>query len=170
VHHPDDNGFKDYELIQTTTDNSFTDNSAVRGVAYHYFVTAVDDSGLESNHYQNRTLYAASPFEPGKETTDDVIIVPNPYRVDAGGLNYSDPNRITFFNLPPYCTLKIYNEVGDLIKTIEHTDGSGDESWDQINTSNQFVKSGVYILSVQDARDIEENSLPTSNHKFVIIR
>jgi len=170
VHHPDDNGFKDYELIQTTTDNSFTDNSAVRGVAYHYFVTAVDDSGLESNNYQNRTLYAASPFEPGKETTDDVIIVPNPYRVDAGGLNYSDPNRITFFNLPPYCTLKIYNEVGDLIKTIEHTDGSGDESWDQINTSNQFVKSGVYILSVQDARDIEENSLPTSNHKFVIIR
>ena len=173
VAHPDDAGFMNYELIYSTTNAADTSliDSVPRGVLYHYFVTAIDNNGLESNHYLNRTLDGASAFEPGISRTDSVVIVPNPYYKNAEYLNYSGaPNRINFFNLPPYCTLKIYTEVGDLIKTIEHTNGRGDESWNQTNASNQFVKSGVYILSVQDAKDIDLKSLPTKNYKFIIVR
>jgi hypothetical protein len=173
VHHPNDNGFQNYKLIYSTTDRNVTswqDKDVTRGVTYHYFVTAVDMDGNESSRFTNRTLFDATPFAPGSATTDKVKIVPNPYMINAGALNYSDPNKIQFFNLPPFCTLRIYNEVGDIVKVIEHSSGSADESWDQITESNQFITSGVYILSVQDAKDIDLNNLPGKNYKFIIIR
>ena len=64
-----------------------------------------------------------------------------------------------------------YNTAtGDLIKTIEHVSGSADEIWDQVTESTQFVASGVYILQVSNARDINNKDLPDVTEKFVIIR
>ncbi len=66
----------------------------------------------------------------------------------------SDNNRLMFVNLPPYCTLRIFNTTGDLIHTITHDDGSSNDFWDQITQSNQFIASGVYILVVTDAKKL----------------
>lgn len=175
VNHPDDIPFQNYELIYTTSDineTSYTDTVVVRGQPYHYIVTALNTGGVESSKFANRTLYGATPFEAGLSTVDSVRIVPNPYNISARALNFAEPNKISFFGLPPYCTLKIYNEFGDLVKVIEHTTGSGDESWEQITESNQYIASGVYILSVRGAKDIDQNPLPTSDKDciFVIIR
>jgi len=173
VNSPNDNGFQNYHQIFSTTDRnltSFRDATVIRGENYHYYVTAVNKEGLESSRFANRTLYDAIPFEPGINTSDNVRIVPNPYIINAGALNFSEPNQIKFFNLPPYCTLKIYNEVGDVIKIIDHLSGSGDESWNQLTESNEYAASGVYILSVQNAKDINNTGLPAKNYKFVIIR
>jgi hypothetical protein len=58
-----------------------------------------------------------------------------------------------FYNIPPYCTIRIYTERGDLIKTIEHTDGSGDEEWKSVTSSGQVVVSGVYIAYIEVTQD-----------------
>lgn len=176
VDHPDDGTFKNYKLVYSTNDPEETvlyDSTVVRGLDYHYFVTCVNTEGVESSHYDNRTLYAATPFKAGISSTaylDSVRIVPNPYRIDAKALNFSESDKIAFFGLPPFCKLKIYNEYGDLIKEIEHTSGSGDESWNQITESNQYIAPGVYILSIENAQDLGRNSLPSKAYKFVIIR
>ena len=80
-------------------------------------------------------------------------------------------NDIHFVNLPAYCTLKIYTATGDLLKTIEHTSGSGQEIWWDMRTdSNQAPVSGVYILAVDNAKASDNKPLPKKFYKFVIVR
>ena len=191
VEHSDDRGKYQYELLTTITDKNTTtyeDNTALTGESYHYYVTSADDgsqynsvggiystpTSLESSPYANRTLSSVIPFNQGSDSADEVLIVPNPYSVGSrlnvmNFTGYSD--NIQFVNLPPYCTLKIYTATGDLIKTIEHTTGSGLEKWIDMRTdANQQPVSGVYILVVDDAKDINNIQLPKRMYKFVIVR
>ena len=134
-------------------------------------MAAVDLQGLESSRYANRSELPAFAFAPGEPTAANVRIVPNPYVLKAGDFNFTgDDNKLLFANLPPYCTLRIYTATGDLIKTIDHQTGSADASWDQVSEFNQLVASGVYILQVSDARDLDGKSLSGAIEKFVIIR
>jgi hypothetical protein len=151
---------------------TYTDTDVIRGEAYHYAVTAMDNQGLESSRYANRAELAAIAFEPGKETATNVRIVPNPFLSGAGDFNFSGQraNTILFVNLPPYCTLRIYTVTGDLIKTIEHQSGSADDQWDLITASNQYVASGVYILQVEEAQNLSRQAIAGSIHKFVVVR
>lgn len=160
--------------------------SVIRGVQYHYCVTAVDDGTqntnglypgqkLESSYYANRTKLGAVAFKPGMDVSDEVVVVPNPYSVSTGFENRMNwpgaPNEIHFLNLPAYCTLKIYTVTGELIKTIPHTTGSGDETWTALRTdSNQYPASGVYIVVVDEPKDLEKNPLTKQFIKFVIVR
>jgi hypothetical protein len=59
----------------------------------------------------------------------------------------------------------IFTELGELIKTIEHSDGSGSEDWDLRTTSNQLVVSGIYIAVI-----IDSNTGDKEIEKFSIIR
>jgi len=38
---------------------------------------------------------------------------------------------------------------GDLVKTIEHNDGSGIAAWNQVTDYGQFAKSGIYIYHIE---------------------
>jgi hypothetical protein len=160
------------------------------GEDYHYAVSAVsniragiDGSGpyLESSRWSNRSTTPAVPFVPGKGHIDSVVVVPNPYYIQAQLLNFaSDNNRLMFANLPPYCIMRIYNVTGDLIHTINHQSGTSTEYWDQITQSNQYIASGVYILVITNAEKlvadsegnltIRENISGESITKFVIVR
>jgi hypothetical protein len=66
--------------------------------------------------------------------------------------------------LPAVCTIRIYTERGDLVKTIEHTDGSGDELWDSTTSYRQVIVSGVYIavFTTPDGK--------SAMRKFIVIR
>jgi hypothetical protein len=159
----------DVPADQTT----YTDSAVVRGEAYHYAVTAVDNDGLESSVYANRSELPAFAFQPGEPTASKVRIVPNPFIVTGDEYNFTgagQENRLLFANLPPYCTLRIFTVTGDLIKTIDHQTGSADANWDQVTESNQLVVSGVYILQVDNAQDIDKKPIPGSIEKFVIVR
>jgi len=131
------------------------------GEDYHYAVTAVSDKRcgidgdgpyLESSRWSNRSLLPAIPIIPGTSHLDSIVVVPNPYYIQGQKMNYLGfgKNRIIFYNLPPFCTLRIFNVTGDLIHTLVHNDGSGQEEWDQITEFNQYIASGVYILVVTD--------------------
>jgi hypothetical protein len=192
VNHTSDLGRYDYELVYRTTNKSETkweDTGVIKGQSYHYYVTAVDNGSqyntvggefsptamkLESSPYLNRTLQPVASFDPGKLTSDQVLIVPNPYssRNSENALNYPGHlDDIHFVNLPPYCTLKIYTATGDLVYTIEHTSGSGQEIWKDMRTnSNQRPVSGVYVLVVDNAKNLDKELLPKKMYKFVIVR
>ncbi len=180
-----DNG-RVYQMVKETTETNFTDEPLTRGFSYYYYVTAVKGN-LESSHFFNRTHKAAVPFRRGLKTAgwaDQVRVVPNPFNVkgntykrDAAhnttGFNFDgdlrDQNTVLFINLPEYCTIRIYNSVGDLVKTLEHTSGSADERWWPIITDdNQIPASGVYFYTIEVTKGPLAGQVATG--KLVIIR
>lgn len=158
------------------TTHLYEDTDVTRGDEYYYCVTAFNSSGLESGKLLNKTEGKGASLlrESGKKLSD-IRVVPNPYNINAKDFLYAGaPRKINFFNLPPICTIRIYNESGDLIKTLEHTDGSGDEAWEDPtgsptrkfmrSSSGQIPVSGIYIALIEtpDGR--------STNVKFFIVR
>lgn len=162
--------------------HSYDDTDVTRGTAYFYYVTAYDDgvsnqpdvkdtgAVLESGKYLNMTTRAAYLTREAGNSLDDIMIVPNPFNLSASDLQFpGEPDKIMFYELPVECTIRIYTESGDLVKTIEHS-GSGDAAWgtttmDHMTTdTGQLVVSGIYIANIEtpDGQSV--------NKKFVIIR
>ncbi len=153
---------------------TYRDTAVSRAFAYYYYVTAFDDGSqnwlepgqpLESGAFYNMTLKPAHPvLGAEKEDMHAVRVVPNPYDRRSWPLYYTgEPDKIMFVNLPAQCTIRIYTVSGDLIKTIHHTNGSGDEPWNLVTDSNQYALTGIYILTV-------ESELGTAMERFVVIR
>ncbi len=151
-----------------TTPGRFDDTNVARGINYYYYIQTVSNSGERSNRYWTQTYDPAiSLREPGA-TTGSFKIVPNPFNVAAQeGVRYPGPRkeRIGFLDIPGQSTIRIYTERGDLVKTIEHTTGSGDEYWDITTDSQQLLVSGLYI-AVVDNNETGERVMK----KFVVIR
>lgn len=165
--------------------NEFSDRTARRGFDYYYYVTAYDDGSspdgvLESSKFYTITNEPAFLRRPPGDRLDDIRIVPNPYNIKARELQFgiSGADRILFVNLPPFCTIKIYTERGDLIKTLEHNDGSGDEAWNSVTSSRQVIVSGVYIAYIEvteehvdsETGEILYKKGDSITKKFVIVR
>jgi hypothetical protein len=134
--------------------NEFRDVNAERGQPYFYAVTAFNNAGVESGRLLNLTTQPAF-LTRDAGTLEDIRVVPNPYNWGARAIQYvGEPNKIKFMDVPGVCTIRIYTESGDLIKTIEHTDGSGDASWGvqleehQTTETGQLVVSGIYIAHI----------------------
>ncbi|MDX1429638.1 MAG: hypothetical protein R3282_05085, partial [Rhodothermales bacterium] len=132
------------------------------------------------------------PCPPGEEfkcivdvETGDLIlpglrIVPNPFHLGADqNLRFPDQtDKLAFFNVPGFCRIEIFTELGELVDVVEHTDGSGDEFWDHTTASRQIVASGVYIAVVTVTQDISDPATgelqfregEKAIRKFIIIR
>jgi hypothetical protein len=165
-------------------ENSFDDTTALRGQDYYYYVVAIDEGGetdyrgttgpLESSKWLTKTTLSATLSTPACENLDSIRVVPNPYSMRAGklGLQYvGAAYKLMLVNLPPLCTIKIYNESGDLVRTLDHTNGSGGEAWAEetqqyylTTDSGQMVVSGIYIAHITTPEG------KTKNVKFVIVR
>ncbi|MCK6560242.1 hypothetical protein HUU39_15520 [candidate division KSB1 bacterium] len=173
-----------WQLIRQTTnrgETSFVDAGVTRGVSYYYAVTALDNGTqnqdglfpgqkLESSRYANRSELPAIPFKAGLAESDKVRVVPNPATIRAGGLGFpGNPDRIVFARLPYKCKLTVFTEGGDSIATIDHI-GTDQEIWNQRTDANQNVSSGIYILAVTNAEDVNGKSLPDQFVKFVLVR
>ena len=175
-----DHGGLGHELIANlaASETSFEDATAARGENYYYFIQAVGNAAanngaamtpagaLKSNQHWTQTYLPASLKRAPGSGLEAVRVVPNPYHVQANtDVRYSDQDRLAFLDVPGDCTIKIYTQLGELVETIEHTDGSGDEYWDQTTSSRQVVASGLYIAHITDNVTKE-----TAERKFVIIR
>ncbi len=169
--------------------NKYDDTFAQRGFDYYYYITSFDDGStndihpgvpLESSRFYTMTNEPAYLRRPAGKSMKDIRIVPNPYNIRARDIQYgaSGPDRIMFLNIPAFCTIKIYTERGDLIKTIEHTDGSGDATWESVTSSRQVVVSGIYIAYFEVTEDYHDpvtgellyKKGEQAIQKFVIIR
>ncbi len=163
--------------------NSYNDMTAARGQQYYYYITAFDDGSnnkpeiypkdkqpnpggvLESSMFWTRTTQPAYLRRAPVNDMDSIRVVPNPFNTRSAKLQYlGAPDKIMFLNIPGECTIKIFTERGDLIKTINHINGSGDEWWNSNTDYGQVVVSGVYIVVFEtpDGRK--------AIRKFVVIR
>lgn len=159
------------------TARSYDDFTAVRGVGYYYHMeaygpvttTAAADStpagaSLVSNRISTQAYDPAFLLQPGGPPIVGVVpdqlskirIVPNPYVKDSnfriGGGQGVQENEIQFRNIPAYCKIKVYTELGELIRELDETDGSGLKRWDSLTSSGQMIVSGVYIVVFEDTR------------------
>jgi len=166
--------------------HSYTDTDVDRGVAYYYYVSAYDDGSdttpdvdgaghsLESGRFLNSTGRAAYLKKPPANDLSSVVIVPNPFSIAARNLQYpGEPNKILFLELPSVCTIRIYTESGDLVKTIEHTDeagASGDEAWGFTNNTYMTTETGQIVVSGLYIANIETPDGKSVNKKFVIVQ
>ncbi|HZY09911.1 MAG TPA: hypothetical protein VFF29_02050 [Bacteroidota bacterium] len=196
---------------ETGLDSFFIDSNLVRGKRYWYSVTSfgIPDIAIieipESAGIRRDTLYTESSESAILENAtrvdlefsasnkaDEVLVVPNPYRVDqdytfeSGGWEGRAPNwtenqrRIKFIHMPRgEWIIRIFSLVGDLITTIENRpDGLfvsgqqasrtynpelGEVEWDIISEGNRALASGIYVYTV-------ESSFGKQIGKFVLIR
>ncbi len=178
---PDGERFKYFEY-------RFIARNLLASQLYYASVTAFDFGSqganlpfLETNPV--RTAVEMFAFDrvtqkPAEEL--NVIVYPNPYRIDG---NYRDdgfegrgredflPERtraLNFINLPPECTILIYSLDGDLLKQIQHNEPARGatamhESWDLITRNLQIAVSGIYYFV------IETPDGSTQLGKFVLI-
>jgi hypothetical protein len=153
---------------------TYDDTSARRSLNYYYYIVSKDDGStnggvpLVSSKFLTMTNAPAFLRRPAQTTMDGIRVVPNPYNRSAAIADLyfgrTSPDRIAFYGLPPVCTIKIYTERGDLINTLEHNDGTGDQLWDQTTSSRQIIVSGLYIAVFQTPEGA------TAIRKFTIIR
>ena len=141
-----------------------------------YDLGNVEIESLESGISQNKLLAIPGPA-PGERPSGQVVVFPNPYRVEAKwdqGRQVRD-HYLWFTNLPERCTLRIYTLSGDLIYETEfqgtayHGDGargvfdpsseldvapptlSGTTfAWNLITREGQAAATGLYMYSVED--------------------
>ncbi|MBP6672874.1 MAG: hypothetical protein KA247_06975, partial [Bacteroidetes bacterium] len=175
-----------YYKIADVTGTSYVDTTAAQNVAHYYYLSAVGDpsvnngaagtapGALKSSRYYTQTYVPAyrrtAPAKNLAEVKGKIRVVPNPYSINGkGGLLFpSEPDRISFVNIPGQCTIRIYSELGELIKTIEHgttpATETGSHDYDLTTTYNQIISSGVYIAVITTPAGEKEIL------KFVVIR
>jgi len=158
----------------------YNDVSATRGISYFYYIasfrsaipadptTRTPAGELESSRFYTQTYDPAFLKRAAGTSADQIRIAPNPYIISSNenALRFpSEPDKIAFFNIPGNCVIKIYTELGELIKEIVHDDGSGDAYWNSITSSNQVIVSGIYIVVIEN-KDTNERTIK----KLVVIR
>jgi hypothetical protein len=95
-----------------------------------------------------RLTVAGGSNDPGAVDLSQIKVVPNPYVANAVWDFSQDNQRIEFTNLPPVATIRIYTISGNLVRVLEHTDGSGTEAWDLRTRFNLKAASGTYYWHV----------------------
>jgi len=177
-----------YELVTTLPGSArgFDDVDLIRGVDYYYFIQAVGPANnvdplgltgtpsglpLKSGRYFTQTYTPTTLKRPPGATAADFRIVPSVVNLAAdetvrfivGG----DPTRsqVNFFDIPGNSTITIYTETGEFVKRIEHTDGSGDDSWNLTTDSRQPIVSGIYLVRV-----VNNDNGDTDLKKMVVIQ
>ncbi len=199
IYRAETNFTEDYTLIHTATgsDRSFDDLTPRRGINYFYYIVATGGTtdgsdgvaagrSLRSSRYYTQTYTPAQLQRPQGRAMEEVRIVPNPFYIGSPGgqraVNsprfFDQTDKLAFYNIPGQCRIDIYTEIGELVDTIEHTNGSGDAFWNHTTASRQVIVSGVYIAVITVTDDIVDQTTgetlflkgETTYKKFVIIR
>jgi hypothetical protein len=87
--------------------------------------------------------------EHGTKSLDLVNVVPNPYRAFSKYQTSPIDARVKITNLPPTCTISIYNLSGSLVRRIEKADERTFVDWDLKNNASVPIASGLYLIHVK---------------------
>ncbi len=78
-----------------------------------------------------------------------VNVFPNPYKRNIIDLDRPNDQFVTFTHLPEgYAKILIYTISSDLVRKIEHTNGTPYEQWDLRNGAGRQVGSGIYLVHI----------------------
>ena len=165
-------------------DSNYLLDTPVRGRDYFYYIVSVggvnnDNTGLTptgsrlfSNRYYTQSYDPARLLRQAGEAMEEIRVVPNPYNPNISTsllLDQTGRDRIAFYEIPGQCTIEIYTEMGEKIRTIKHTNGSGDEDWDLRTDSRQRVVSGIYIARIVNEDPNDDEFGREAIRKIVII-
>ena len=181
----------DDKVASSKDTHAFYDTTIRSGANYSYYVQAKaliapDDPNADPTT-RGKIIYSSRLFVQDNSAGTPILyppvlpqddlskirVVPNPYNISdplVNGSTYGAGTQgrlIYFLNLPAVCTIKIFTENGDLVKTIDHTSPggpSGSEQWTLDTSSGQLVSSGIYIAVFQTPNG------GASYQKFVIVR
>ncbi len=81
-------------------------------------------------------------------SAEKVGVFPNPYYCENALETNKLARFVTFNNLPPKATIRIFNLAGHLVRTIEKDDDSQFARWDLLNMSQIPIASGMYVVHV----------------------
>jgi len=98
-----------------------------------------------------------------RQTLDDVFVYPNPLKPEHA------QDFITFANLTPRATIRIYTLSGIFIAEVVEDDGNGGVEWDLRDEHGRLVPSGVYVYRAAGTNSAGEEVDPVLA-KFAIIR
>ncbi len=135
-------GASPWTAIGTTEQTRYVDINPVDGVPHYYSVIAIDASGHKSEPSESVQLTPAEPVV--SEDFDDleqVVIWPNPFSRRTG-------DQIVFRGLTPQATISIYSVSGQLVRRIEHENGTSRQTWDGRNGHGDKIPDGIYIYHV----------------------
>jgi len=93
----------------------------------------------------------APSFDAGRAKADmnQIRVVPNPYFAHSQYELNQFEHVVKFTRLPAQATIRIFSIAGDLVRTLEKTDGkSSFLEWDLLTERRLPVGSGVYIYHV----------------------
>ncbi len=169
----------------------FDDTDLIPGHTYYYVVRAFDKgvegagilmSSRTGNYREIKTVRTeatgASPI------LSDIYVYPNPYKGshpgEAGGeVNPSKglieyPRKLYFMHLPANgvpgrCKIKIFSLAGDHLATLDHCNGTEQETWNLITKNRQEIVSGIYLYVVEHKAD-EFTPWDRYIGKFVVIK
>ncbi len=77
-----------------------------------------------------------------------IRVVPNPFVAANEITRGNGLQRILFTHLPPQATIRIYTISGNLVRVLDHVDGSGTAEWDVRTRFDLLVASGNYYFHV----------------------
>jgi hypothetical protein len=175
---------KIYECGKSDAVHEFADTTPTRGFDYFYYIVTKSDGSdnngvpLVSSKFYTMTSTKARLLRPAAALLDGIRVIPNPYHIGASRLQFGEEqaDQISFYGLPAKCTIRIFTERGDLIRTLTHTNTSGDEDWDCTTDFKQVVVSGLYIAHFDVTEDYTDQFGRTAKKgdsafkKFIIIR
>jgi hypothetical protein len=117
---------------------------------------AGDEFHINANHINTDTdvfaFNAPAAMEVSvssqKEDINLINAVPNPY-YGSNAYERDQFNRVVrFTNLPTTTTIRIFNLVGDLVRTLRKDDPNTSVDWDLLNENGLPVASGMFIVHV----------------------
>lgn len=93
-----------------------------------------------------------------EDTVEKAYVYPNPCNLRYGC------NGVNFTKLTLICEIRIYNIVGEHVRTIYKNSNNSSQGWDLKDKNNNLVPSGLYIFYIKDDKGI------TKKGKLIIIR
>ncbi|GJQ21358.1 MAG: hypothetical protein HBSIN02_17130 [Bacteroidia bacterium] len=110
-------------------------------------VTPKRNSALDTYLFTAPTIQTG--LEIQKIAAKRVGVFPNPYFAGRAQETTLYRNFVTFTNLPPRVTVRIFNLAGHLVRILEKNDISQYLEWDLRNKDNWQVASGLYLCYIE---------------------
>ncbi len=145
---------------------------ATGGVIYDTLYSEQHESSIEENKTKYYYTFASS------EKSDEVLVVPNPYRgseyyVNGDGFEGLErewtpyKRMVRFIHLPAQAHIRIYTIAGEIVATFRHDEAAGDISGQHdfhlFTESGRQLANGIYVYTV-------ESEYGNQIGKFVIVR
>ncbi|OGC02986.1 hypothetical protein A2V82_02710 [candidate division KSB1 bacterium RBG_16_48_16] len=138
--------------LSRTTD---TTSTSPRGGDFLNLV--INKPFLKNDVYQFSTISAHFDREEAEYDLNNIYVVPNPYIVanawepENNFLTGRGPRELHFINLPPQCTITIYNVRGQMIAKLDHNESiwNGTEIWNMQTKDQLDIAYGLYIYHIE---------------------